>query len=181
MAFQAFHEIFREISEKETRSINVFDSPGLPDDSYGLIELYCNDPGCECRRVFFNIISMKQEKVLAVISFGWESEEFYSKWMGSTDKQTIKDLKGPILNLMSPQSKYAPKLLELITNVVLQDKHYIERLVRHYNLFRQEIDNPLQSSEGNKKNNLISFTPKVGRNSPCPCGSGKKYKKCCLE
>ena len=30
----------------------------------------------------------------------------------------------------------------------------------------------------------ISFTfhnetPKVGRNDPCPCGSGKKYKKCC--
>jgi len=23
-------------------------------------------------------------------------------------------------------------------------------------------------------------TPKVGRNEPCPCGSGKKYKKCCL-
>lgn len=24
-------------------------------------------------------------------------------------------------------------------------------------------------------------TPKIGRNEPCPCGSGKKYKKCCLE
>ena len=23
-------------------------------------------------------------------------------------------------------------------------------------------------------------TPKIGRNEPCPCGSGKKYKKCCL-
>lgn len=23
--------------------------------------------------------------------------------------------------------------------------------------------------------------PKVGRNEPCPCGSGKKYKKCCLH
>ena len=22
--------------------------------------------------------------------------------------------------------------------------------------------------------------PKVGRNDPCPCGSGKKYKKCCM-
>jgi tetratricopeptide (TPR) repeat protein len=22
--------------------------------------------------------------------------------------------------------------------------------------------------------------PKVGRNEPCPCGSGKKYKRCCL-
>jgi tetratricopeptide (TPR) repeat protein len=23
--------------------------------------------------------------------------------------------------------------------------------------------------------------PKVGRNEPCPCGSGKKYKRCCLD
>ena len=22
--------------------------------------------------------------------------------------------------------------------------------------------------------------PKIGRNDPCPCGSGKKYKKCCM-
>jgi uncharacterized protein len=26
---------------------------------------------------------------------------------------------------------------------------------------------------------FIHATPKVGRNEPCPCGSGKKYKKCC--
>ena len=26
---------------------------------------------------------------------------------------------------------------------------------------------------------MIRSTPKVGRNSPCPCGSGKKYKQCC--
>jgi len=23
--------------------------------------------------------------------------------------------------------------------------------------------------------------PKTGRNDPCPCGSGKKYKRCCLD
>ena len=22
---------------------------------------------------------------------------------------------------------------------------------------------------------------KIGRNDPCPCGSGKKYKQCCIE
>lgn len=22
---------------------------------------------------------------------------------------------------------------------------------------------------------------KIGRNAPCPCGSGKKYKKCCID
>lgn len=26
---------------------------------------------------------------------------------------------------------------------------------------------------------LVREVPKVGRNDPCPCGSGKKYKKCC--
>lgn len=27
----------------------------------------------------------------------------------------------------------------------------------------------------------IKAEPKIGRNDPCPCGSGKKYKKCCLN
>ncbi len=27
----------------------------------------------------------------------------------------------------------------------------------------------------------IIAEPKIGRNDPCPCGSGKKYKKCCLN
>jgi uncharacterized protein YecA (UPF0149 family) len=27
----------------------------------------------------------------------------------------------------------------------------------------------------------VRDAPKVGRNDPCPCGSGKKYKKCCLH
>ena len=26
---------------------------------------------------------------------------------------------------------------------------------------------------------VVRTAPKVGRNAPCPCGSGKKYKKCC--
>ncbi|HNG68562.1 MAG TPA: SEC-C metal-binding domain-containing protein [Saprospiraceae bacterium] len=27
----------------------------------------------------------------------------------------------------------------------------------------------------------IRTEPKIGRNEPCPCGSGKKFKKCCNE
>ena len=41
-------------------------------------------------------------------------------------------------------------------------------------------DNPEQNQE--LPDIQISFrreTPKVGRNEPCPCGSGKKYKNCC--
>jgi predicted aspartyl protease len=30
-----------------------------------------------------------------------------------------------------------------------------------------------------QKNEPIRLAEKIGRNDPCPCGSGKKYKKCC--
>jgi len=32
---------------------------------------------------------------------------------------------------------------------------------------------------GNRKKRLKTGGKKVGRNDPCPCGSGKKYKHCC--
>ncbi len=38
-------------------------------------------------------------------------------------------------------------------------------------------------AEGNpeqpKVETVVHEGPKIGRNDPCPCGSGKKYKKCC--
>jgi len=27
---------------------------------------------------------------------------------------------------------------------------------------------------------VVNESARIGRNDPCPCGSGKKYKKCCL-
>lgn len=33
--------------------------------------------------------------------------------------------------------------------------------------------------EGKGQQPVRRDTPKVGRNDPCPCGSGKKFKKCC--
>jgi hypothetical protein len=37
----------------------------------------------------------------------------------------------------------------------------------------------LQGGETIKVATVRNEGPKVGRNDPCPCGSGKKYKKCC--
>ncbi|MBN1164481.1 MAG: preprotein translocase subunit SecA [Candidatus Krumholzibacteriota bacterium] len=36
-----------------------------------------------------------------------------------------------------------------------------------------------QSPAGSPERSIRREQPKVGRNDPCPCGSGKKYKKCC--
>ena len=33
--------------------------------------------------------------------------------------------------------------------------------------------------EGAQPKTIRRSQPKVGRNDPCPCGSGRKYKQCC--
>ncbi|MDD5604257.1 MAG: SEC-C metal-binding domain-containing protein, partial [Eubacteriales bacterium] len=45
---------------------------------------------------------------------------------------------------------------------------------------REKVAEPLAESHGDvsSKKTLVK-NAKVGRNDPCPCGSGKKYKKCC--
>ena len=37
------------------------------------------------------------------------------------------------------------------------------------------------TAEAAPKPKPIRNTSKVGPNDPCPCGSGKKYKKCCMQ
>ena len=41
------------------------------------------------------------------------------------------------------------------------------------------VDGNLSEKEGGMNKTVVNKEPKVGRNDPCPCGSGKKYKKCC--
>lgn len=34
--------------------------------------------------------------------------------------------------------------------------------------------------DGGERGVPVRLPPKIGRNDPCPCGSGRKYKKCCM-
>ena len=170
MPYEPFHERFPEVAERETRAIIAINDPDLPEGEYGLIEAYCNEPDCDCRRVFFNVYSWQTQEMLAVIAYGWESKEFYVQWFGQDDPRVIPELQGPILNQTSPQSALAPVLLEKVKHV-LQDKRYVARLKRHYKMFKKTVD----SKHPEKARRSV----KVGRNAPCPCGSGKKYKRCC--
>jgi len=46
---------------------------------------------------------------------------------------------------------------------------------------RRELDQARMAGSGDSQpvQQVVRGTAKVGRNDPCPCGSGKKYKKCC--
>ena len=41
------------------------------------------------------------------------------------------------------------------------------------------VDGTVKPKEGGLNKTVVNTEPKVGRNDPCPCGSGKKYKNCC--
>ena len=46
---------------------------------------------------------------------------------------------------------------------------------------RRELEQARMAGSGEAQTvqQVVRGTAKVGRNDPCPCGSGKKYKKCC--
>lgn len=44
---------------------------------------------------------------------------------------------------------------------------------------REQVAVPLESSSDGSTSGAVTKKKKVGRNDPCPCGSGKKYKHCC--
>ena len=84
----------------------------------------------------------------------------------------------------NPLRAYTNEGFELFENLLMNiDKDVtmfiIKAEVRH-NTERKQVAKPVDnvdtSKTGKKKPKTVK---KVGRNEPCPCGSGKKYKQCC--
>ena len=51
----------------------------LPDGEYGLVEFFCNDPECVCRRVILQVETNEPvQRVWASIHYGWERPSYYA-------------------------------------------------------------------------------------------------------
>ena len=118
------------------------------------------------------------------------------KWMDHID--AMDELKDGIglraYGQQDPVVKYRIEGMDMFEEMVLDIKHDVVKILM--NLRKQEdvkreeaakitgaalqainsLDNGIKS-EVNRT--VVNEGPKVGRNDPCPCGSGKKYKNCC--
>jgi hypothetical protein len=182
-----FHRVEPDLAAKEIRTARLFEPrEGIPTGTYGLVESYCPDPDCDCRRVMINVIEEQHpQRYLASIGYGFDRE--------------AEDA-GPYLDTLNAQCPYAEALLRLVQDVGLGDASYLARLERHYALVKRAAKDPghpayetlrraTQSDDGwlsvREMDGLLERpaagpAPRtVGRNDPCPCGSGKKYKRCC--
>ena len=71
----------------------------------------------------------------------------------------------------------------LISNIEDEAVIFVSRAQLRDNLQREEVAKPTGTSGGaeetSKRKPVVNKNAKVGRNDPCPCGSGRKYKHCC--
>ena len=88
-------------------------------------------------------------------------------------------------------NEMSEKIKENVTRVVLHQSKVTEEQTNTANLAKAtemirkmiaarnaQAQNQANTS-GNSRQPVVNSSKKVGRNEPCPCGSGKKYKKCC--
>ena len=120
------------------------------------------------------------------------------KWMDHID--SMDELKNGIglraYGQQDPVVKYRIEGMEMFEEMVLDIKHDVVQILM--NLRKQEdvkreqtakitgaalqAINSVDSGEQIKSDvnrTVVNKEPKIGRNDPCPCGSGKKYKNCC--
>ncbi len=192
MSLSDFYRAFPKLAASELCTIAVAPNSDstVPADRYAFLELYCDERGCDCRRVTVAAFAERQGETVAYISLGFDSAD---------------DMAGPFLDRLNPQAAYAPELLRIFIDMINSDPGYLARLQRHYVLYKERCEGrpyagPAFEKPGAKKRiaadhpplpalaNLLGTQPitpvrrsdKVGRNDPCPCGSGKKYKHCCM-
>jgi hypothetical protein len=136
MPMVPFFERFPDIALRETRAATIVDNPYLPDGEYGFVDLYCDEDGCDCRRVLLLVLGPFSKEPLATINYGWESEGFYARWVG--DSESARDATGASLDPLGRQTGYSEALLALFKEMI-KDPEYDDRFKRHYELFKSAV------------------------------------------
>lgn len=74
-------------------------------------------------------------------------------------------------------------LMDHVARLSQADPRYGKRILGKVIRLRKRIARDLRTSdpEAVVSSTVTRPTARVGRNDPCPCGSGRKYKQCCLR
>lgn len=69
---------------------------------------------------------------------------------------------------------------QMIKSIQEDTVKYLFNIEKEYNAERKQVATPIEATHGGgNRPSTVKKENEVGRNEVCPCGSGKKYKKCC--
>ena len=122
--------------------------------TYLLVDYYCLNSSCKCQDVFFVVCEVHDKKA--------EEKKGYSDVLYNYSKGTWEN-ESSINGIMKELKKRYPNI-----NSSVKKRHQTLRTI-YKNYLNENTDPDLQLNQHKK----------IGRNDPCICGSGKKYKKCC--
>lgn len=132
----SFRGVFPEIAKRELRIVFVFPAEGAPDvlppGGYAFDELYCEERHCDCRRVMINVLSVETLAHLATINHSFEPPGPGAQ----VSEQTF-------LDPLNVQSQWAGELMDLFLHTIAKDDEYRHRLMRHYRIFKNAIEDPI--------------------------------------
>lgn len=132
-------------------------------------------------------VRVNKEELLIAVQENWISKTSYGKRFIKQNNELFEIQKDALYNVMEElyyniQVMDVEELLEELTEQFENDE---ELKVQMYNIFKKFLGNiRLWKYRGATINEINGEEeePKkisIGRNDPCICGSGKKYKKCC--
>lgn len=105
-----------------------------------------------------------------------------NKWMDHID--AMDQLRNGI-NLRAyaqrdPLVEYKFEAYEAFQDMVYAIKEDVVRYVLRVKVAARPEEKRIVTNQGEStRKNPVQVEKKIGRNEPCPCGSGRKYKKCC--
>ena len=132
-------------------------------------------------KIYSDILDHPQEKMTGTI--GELAEKYDVRpiiFMGFLDGINESIVTPNDLEEMDEDSQVEVEIVpeKLFFNMLKADAEYLYGLPQWVDILgeekMQEIAKKYKASRTVRRE-----TPKVGRNDPCPCGSGKKYKHCC--
>jgi preprotein translocase subunit SecA len=112
-----------------------------------------------------------------------------AKWMDHID--SMEQLRHGI-NLRAyaqrdPVVEYKFEAMDMFDEMIMNIKEETVKMLFHVvpksNIERTQVAKPVAENlggDGTVQKKPVVKGEKIGRNDPCPCGSGKKYKQCCL-
>jgi hypothetical protein len=134
-------------------------------------EYFCANYWCECQMVSVRLTEVDDDNAC----FGKALAILCCEWFGMGERYSVT------LDDEFDQSVYAPIILDLYKNKISSSEYASIIILKHRLIKAQNELNELDDLVlDNPSNEPVKSTRIAGRNDPCPCGSGKKYKKCCL-
>lgn len=95
----------------------------------------------------------------------------------------IMDIFYSYLEVMDKEKGMTPEQLDEAMKAISKGELVITSRIANIHMAlkksRMQAAEDLRGVDEALKKGGIVMSPKIGRNDPCPCGSGKKYKKCC--